>query len=336
MRAVPKWVWIALGLALLVAAPIGRGNYISLILSTWLIFTIAAMGLNLTLGYAGQISLAQGAFLGIGAYITALMTLAGVHWLAAVPASVAACFLIGLLVGFPALRVKGHFLAFVTLAFATLVVLVLRNEEWLTGGVYGLSGMPRPDFLVFTTASRSTVLGVSLTPTTKMYYVCLAVFVVFAFSMYGLIRSPWGRAFRGLRENPARAESLGLDTRRITLLAFAIGSAGAGLAGSLIPPVVQFIEPTSFAVGHSLRILLMVVVGGAGFFFGPMLGAAIVILLPEFLRFTEGWYLIIYASAVIVLMVWSPNGLIGVGQRIASALAPRRLERGDLKQGAGL
>jgi branched-chain amino acid transport system permease protein len=336
MRAIPKWVWIALGLALLVAAPLGRGNYISLILSTWLIFTIAAMGLNLTLGYAGQISLAQGAFLGIGAYITALMTLAGVHWLAAVPASVAACFFIGLLVGFPALRVKGHFLAFVTLAFATLVVLVLRNEEWLTGGVYGLSGMPRPDFLVFTTASRSTVLGVSLTPTTKMYYVCLAVFVVFAFSMYGLIRSPWGRAFRGLRENPARAESLGLDTRRITLLAFAIGSAGAGLAGSLIPPVVQFIEPTSFAVGHSLRILLMVVVGGAGFFFGPMLGAAIVILLPEFLRFTEGWYLIIYASAVIVLMVWSPNGLIGVGQRIASALAPRRLERGDLKQGAGL
>lgn len=335
MKAVPKWAWIALGLLILVAAPIGRGNYIGLVLSSWLIFTIAAMGLNLTLGYAGQISLAQGAFLGIGAYITALMTLAGIHWLLAVPASVAACFVVGLLVGFPALRVKGHFLAFVTLAFSTLVVLVMRNEEWLTGGVYGLSSMPRPDFFFFTTASKSTVLGASLTPTVKMYYVCLAVFVVFALLMYGLVRSPWGRAFKGLRENPHRAESLGLDTRRITLLAFAIGSAGAGLAGSLIPPVVQFIEPTSFAVGHSLRILLMVVVGGSGFFFGPMLGAAIVILLPEFLRFTEGWYLIIYAALVIVLMIFSPGGLIGVGERMAVALR-KRTARGDLGQGAGL
>lgn len=334
MPRIPRWAWLLAGLAVLLAAPIGRGNYFSLILSTWLIYSIAAMGLNLTLGYAGQISLAQGAFIGIGAYVTALMTLAGWHWLAAVPCAVALCFATGVVVGFPALRVKGHFLAFVTLAFSSLVVLVLRNEEWLTGGVYGLSGMPRPDFWVFTTASRSSVLGVSLTPTTKMYYVCLAVFVVFAALMHGLLRSPWGRAFKGLRENPVRAESLGVDTRRITLLAFAIGSASAGLAGALVPPVVQFIEPASFALGHSLRILLMVIVGGAGFFFGPVVGAAVVILLPEFLRFTEGYYLIIYAAAVILLMIFSPSGLIGIGGRIVSLLRPKREARRDLGQGA--
>jgi branched-chain amino acid transport system permease protein len=336
MKAIPGWVWIVLGIAILVAAPIGRGSYIGLILSTWLIYTIAAMGLNLTLGYAGQISLAQAAFIGIGAYITALMTLSGFHWLVAMPVSVMACFFVGLLVGLPAIRVKGHFLAFVTLAFSILVVLVLRNEEWLTGSVYGLSNMPRPDFWIFSTASRSNLFGITLTPTMKMYYLCLAVFLVFALLMYGLIRSPWGRAFKGLRENPIRAESLGLDTRRITLLAFAIGSASAGLAGALVSPVVQFIEPTSFAVGHSLRILLMVVVGGSGFFFGPMLGAAIVILLPEFLRFTEGYYLIIYAAMVIVLMVYSPSGLIGIAGKIMGRLRPERVARGDLKQGAGL
>lgn len=336
MFAIPKWVWLSIGFAFLLVAPIGQGNYISLILSSWLIYTIAAMGLNLTLGYAGQVSLAQGAFMGIGAYITALLTLSGIHWLIAMPLSVAACFGVGLLVGFPALRVKGHFLAFVTLAFSTLVVLVLRNEEWLTGGVYGQSAMPRPDFWVFTAASKSTILSIPFTPTMKMYYVCLAVFVVFALLMYGLIRSPWGRAFKGLRENPIRAESLGLDTRRITLLAFAIGSASAGLAGSLVSPVVQFIEPSSFALSHSLRILLMVVVGGSGFFFGPMLGAAIVILLPEFLRFTEGYYLIIYSAAVIILMVFSPTGLMGIGERALNALRPRRVERGDLKQGPSL
>ncbi|WP_162901633.1 branched-chain amino acid ABC transporter permease [Breoghania sp. L-A4] len=336
MRAVPKWVWVLLGLCVLVAAPIGQGNYISLILCSWLIFTIAAMGLNLTLGYAGQISLAQASFMAIGAYITAIMTLNGIPWLIAMPAAVAGCFVVGLLVGFPALRVKGHFLAFVTLAFNTLVVLVLRNEDWLTGGSYGKFNMPRPDFWFVDTASKSTFLSFPITSNQKMYYLCLAVFVVFAALMYGLVRSPWGRAFKGLRENPVRAESLGLDTRRITLLAFAIGSASGGLAGALVSPVVQFIEPNSFALLHSLRLLLMVVVGGAGYFFGPMLGSAVVILLPEVLRFTQGYYLILYSGAVIILMVYSPSGLMGLGDRLVLKFRPGRVARADLKEGAKL
>jgi len=294
------------------------------------------MGLNLTLGYAGQISLAQASFMAVGAYITAIMTLAGIHWLIAMPVAVVACFFVGLLVGFPALRVKGHFLAFVTLAFNTLVVLVLRNEDWLTGGSYGKFNMPRPDFWFFTTAAKSTVLGVALTSNQKIYYLCLVVFVIFAVLMYGVIRSPWGRAFKGLRENPIRAESLGVDTRQITLLAFAIGSAAGGLAGSLISPLVQFIEPNAFALVHSLRILLMVIVGGAGYFLGPMLGAAVVILLPEFLRFTEGYYLILYAATVVILMIFSPSGLMGIGVRIMQKIRPRRIVRADMKEGAKL
>lgn len=331
-----KWLWIVLGLVILLAAPIGQGNYFALILSSWLVFTIAAMGLNLTLGYAGQISLAQASFMAIGAYITAIMTLAGLHWLIAMPVAVVGCFFVGLLVGFPALRVKGHFLAFVTLAFNTLVVLVLRNEDWLTGGSYGMFNMPRPDFWFLDTATKSTVFGIALTSNQKVYYLCLAVFVIFAALMYGIIRSPWGRAFKGLRENPIRAESLGVDTRRITLLAFAIGSAAGGLAGALMSPLVQFIEPNSFALIHSLRILLMVIVGGAGYFFGPMLGAAVVILLPEFLRFAEGYYLIIYAATVIVLMIFSPSGLMGMGERIMQKIRPQKVVRADMKEGAKL
>ena len=311
--------------ALAIAAPIGQGNYITYVLTSWLIFAIAAMGLNLTLGYAGQISLAQASFMAIGAYVTSLLTLAGWHWIMALPLALSACFVVGLLLGYPALRVKGHFLAFVTLAFNTLVFLVLRNEDWLTGGSYGLLGMPRPDFGLFKTMKQL-----------HFYYFTLGITVLAALGMWGIVRSPWGRAFKALRENPIRAESLGVDTRRITLLAFAIGCTYGGLAGTLVAPLVQFIEPGSFGVAHSLRILLMVVVGGAGYFFGPFLGAAVVIILPEVLRFTEGYYLIIYSALVIVMLVFVPSGLIGVGARIREKFWPRQQVRADMQEGAGL
>ncbi len=318
--------YFLIGLLVLAAilAPIGQGNYITYVLTSWLIFSIASMGLNLTLGYAGQISLAQASFMAIGAYTTALLTLAGWHWMLAMPMGLFLCFVVGLLLGYPALRVQGHFLAFVTLAFNTLVFLVLRNEDWLTGGNYGLIGMPRPDFGLFTTMRQI-----------NFYYFTLGVTVVAALVMWGIVRSPWGRAFKALRENPVRAESLGVDTRRITLLAFAIGSAYGGLAGALVTPLVQFIEPGSFGLVHSLRILLMVVVGGAGFFFGPFVGAAVVILLPEFLRFTAGYYLIIYSALVIVMLAFVPNGLLGIGAKLRDRFRPAR-QRVDMVEGARL
>jgi len=238
---------------------------------------------------------------------------------------VLACFVVGFWLGYPALRVKGHFLAFVTLAFNTLVFLVLRNEEWLTGGTYGLVGIPRPDIGLLSTM-RSL----------PFYYFTLVVTVVATLAMWGIVHSPWGRAFKALRENPIRAESLGVDTRRLTLLAFAIGSMYGGLAGSLIAPLVQFIEPGSFGLAHSLRILLMVVVGGAGYFFGPFLGAGVVILLPELLRFTEGYYLIIYSALVIIMLIFVPSGLIGIWDRVRDRFIVRPVARADLQQGAQL
>ena len=318
-------LFITIGIAALLVAPLGQGNYIIYTLCSWLLFSISAMGLNLTLGYAGQVSLAQAAFMGIGAYITALLTLAGIHWSLAAVISITSSFAVGLLLGYPALRVQHHFLAFVTLAFNTLLFLVLRNEEEITGGSFGLVGMPRPSFFGITTDSNLA-----------FYYFSLVCFLIAAGVMWWILRSPWGRAFKALRENPIRAESLGLKIRRQTLLAFAIGSAFGGFAGALQAPLVQFIEPGSFALVHSLKLLLMVVVGGSGFFFGPMLGAAVVILLPEVLRFTEGYYLIIYALLVIVLMVYSPNGLIGLGQKAIDRIRPRHEARRDLQQGAQL
>lgn len=297
--------------ALLVAAPFGLKPYGIYLLSLWAVMTVAAVGLNLTLGYAGQISLAQASFVGIGAYSAALLTTNGWPLGAAFALAIALCFGIGWLLGYPALRVAHHYLAFVTLSFATLVFLILRNEEWLTKGVYGISGIPRP-----------TLLGWSTKPPIDFYFFCLGVLALTAAAAWWLIRSPWGRAFTALRENPIRASSLGVDTRRYTLMAFAIGSALGGIAGVLYAPLVQFIEPNAFALGLSFNLLLMVIVGGAGRFFGPFLGAAISVLLPEWLRFSEGLYLMLYAVFVMILLAFCPSGLLGLAERARNSWLP--------------
>jgi branched-chain amino acid transport system permease protein len=274
---------------------------------------IAAIGLNLTLGYAGQVSLAQGAFVGIGAYAAALLTTKGWPLGTAYIVAGVSCFGIGWLLGYPALRVQHHYLAFVTLAFNTLVFLVLRNEEWLTGGVFGLSAIPRP-----------ALFGWSTDKALDFYFLSLGLLFALSFATWWMLRSPWGRAFVALRENPVRALSLGLDTRRYTLMAFAIGSSLGGLAGGLYAPLVQFIEPNSFAFVMSINLFLMVIVGGSGYFFGPFVGTAIAVLLPEWMRVTQTYYLIVYAMLVMVMMAFCPSGVLGLIDRAVKAVKGRR------------
>ena len=233
MIATGKYLRIALGvvvIAALIIVPMNFNRYGLFILSQWAVMTIAAMGLNLTLGYAGQVSLAQGAFVGIGAYAAAIMTTqGGMPLIAALGVAIVLCFAIGWILGYPALRVQHHYLAFVTLAFSTLAFLVFRNEDWLTKGIYGISNIPRPN-----------VMGFATNRPLPFYYFCL---------------------------------------------------------GSLA------------------------LVGGSGFFFGPFLGAMIAVLLPEWLRFTQGYYLMIYAVAVMLLLIYSPTGILGILDRY---LAERR------------
>jgi branched-chain amino acid transport system permease protein len=304
MTATNRTLRLALGIAViagLVMVPMNFNRYGLFILSQWAVMTIAAMGLNLTLGYAGQVSLAQGAFVGIGAYASAIMTTQGTPLIAALGVAVVLCFVIGWILGYPALRVQHHYLAFVTLAFSTLAFLVFRNEDWLTKGIYGISNIPRPH-----------IFGYATNKPLPFYYVCLASLGIVSAMLWWLIRSPWGRAFMALRENPLRALSLGIDTRRYTLMAFAIGSAFGGVAGTLYAPLTQYVDPVPFNLSLSLDLLMMVIVGGSGFFFGPFLGAMIAVLLPEWLRFTEGYYLMLYAVAVMLLLIYSPTGLLGI------------------------
>jgi len=296
---------ILLGLLALVFIPTVLKNHGIYLFTYWLVYVIAAMGLNLTVGHAGQKSLGHAAFFGIGAYTVAIMLKAGLSFWLGLPMAALGCFLVGLALGFPALRVQTIYLAFATLGFNTAIWLVMRNEEWLTGGTFGINNIARPE-----------AFGVSFDGNLAYYYLVLGIALLLAVLLLGLLRSPWGKAFTALRDNPIRAESLGVDIRNYTLLSFAIGAAYAGVAGALFASLVQFIDPAPFNVEASIMMYLMVVVGGPGYFFGPMLGAAVGVILPEWLRFAQAWYLFVFGSAVVVLMIWLPDGLLSIPDRI--------------------
>lgn len=306
----------------LVFIPTVLKNHGIYLFTYWLIYVIAAMGLNLTVGYAGQKSLGHAAFFGIGAYTVAIMLKAGLSFWLGLPMAALGCFLVGLALGFPALRVQTIYLAFATLGFNTAIWLVMRNEEWLTGGTFGINNIARPE-----------AFGVSFDGNLAYYYLVLGIALLLAVLLLGLLRSPWGKAFTALRDNPIRAESLGVDIRNYTLLSFAIGAAYAGVAGALFASLVQFIDPAPFNVEASIMMYLMVVVGGPGYFFGPMLGAAVGVILPEWLRFAQAWYLFVFGSAVVVLMIWLPDGLLSIPDRLRAKRQSR--EASALRASAG-
>ncbi|MGI8894635.1 MAG: branched-chain amino acid ABC transporter permease [Casimicrobiaceae bacterium] len=285
--------------------PLLLKSYGVYLMTLFCVYLMATFGLNLTVGYAGQMSLGQAAFLGIGAYIAAVALKAGLPFLLVLPVAALACFAVGLALGFPALRVQHHYLAFATLGFNVLVFLIMRNEEKITGGTFGISGIPRP-----------SLFGYSLDGALPFFWFTLVFTVALAVLLWWLLRSPWGRAFAALRDNPIRAESLGVNITAYTLLAFAIGAACAGIGGVFFAALVQFIEPAPFHFSTSLMMLLAVIVGGSGRFFGPVLGTVIIVLLPEWLRFMQNWYLAVFGFAIVALMIWLPGGIMSIPERL--------------------
>ena len=300
MTAFRRYLPVLILIALLLL-PLGLEQYKLYIGSLVLIYVILAIGLNLTLGYAGQISLAHAAFMAMGAYSVGLLNPKGVPFELCVLIGAGVAFVFGLIVGFPALRVKHHFLAMVTLGFTIITFLCLRNFESLTGGNFGLPGIRRPDwgFVSFTSD--------------RAYYVYTLFWTIPVIgAAWWILHSRWGRAFRAIRENEMRAEALGVSLRNYKLAAFAIGAAFAGIGGALFAPLLGYVDPATFYIDRSIQFLMMVVIGGLGRFEGPFIGAIVVVVLPEMLRASEGMYLILFSIAVILMMLFMPKGLIGL------------------------
>lgn len=276
------------------------GSYWLYMATLTLAYVLGAAGLNVILGYAGQISLAQGAFMGIGGYTVAILV-AHQGWpvLAALAMGGLVGFGFGVLVGLPALRMGAHHLAMMTLGVEVVYLAVVTNEGGLTGGALGIS----------------VPIGLSVGPLRLTsgfaYEIFVAVVVTLSLgAVLFVLRSPWGRAFKGIRENERRAAMLGVNIRAYKLFAFAIGCSLAAIGGGLIVPALGFVDPDTFGLGLSFQILLMVVVGGSGRFEGAVLGAMLITLLPQFLQATQNVYLVVFATLTILLLMFKPKGVV--------------------------
>ncbi|SVA77346.1 uncharacterized protein METZ01_LOCUS130200 [marine metagenome] len=272
------------------------GYEISL-LTAMLISIIGSLSLNLITGFCGQVSLGHVAFVGIGAYTASLLTKATTPFFAALVAGMLLAGIFGVFVGLASLRVRHDFLAITTMGVNFVFLGVVRQQDWL-GGELGVSSIPDP--------------GLGKLGFLALVFGCVVLVVLLSMQ----IRRSWmGYVFEAISGDEDTARMLGLDVSRYKLIAFALGTSLAGLAGGLYAHHVRFIYPDSFAFVESITILAMVVVGGNGSIWGVMLASALLSLLPQWFQFIDDYKLLLYGGLLFAVMRFSPGGLAGFAQR---------------------
>ncbi|MFM9998485.1 MAG: ABC transporter permease [Burkholderiaceae bacterium] len=299
--------------------PLLADAYVLRIVNLATILAIAALGLQLIVGYTGQFSFGHAAFYGVGAYASALLVLKlKVPFVVALPCATLAAALAGLLVA-PVLRLSGHYLAIATLAVGEIVFVLMINWKGLTNGAYGVYGIPMPD-----------IGPLKIDSDEKFFMLASALLALIYFIAVRLVRSRFGRALVAVRENELAATAAGINPLRQKGAAFIYGSAAAGVAGALYAHYSSYISPEFFSFNTSLQMVVMVVIGGLGSMPGAIIGALVVTLLPEFLRAFADYRLVIYGCLIIVFMLFLPGGLADVGRRsIRFATRRRPAARGD-------
>lgn len=298
-----------------------------------LIYVMLGVGLNITVGLAGLLDLGYVAFYAVGAYSYALLAeYFGLSFWLCLPLAGLFAATAGLLIGFPILRLRGDYLAIVTLGFGQIVRIVLVNWQSLTGGPNGITGIPRPSFfgLPFTAGAVGGVtfsqfFGIPFSPNHRiyfLYYLILALVVLAAWFTDRVRKLPLGRAWEALREDEIACRSLGLNPTTIKLSAFALGASFAGLAGSFFATRQGFISPESFTFLESAIILAIVVLGGMGSLVGIILAAIILVGLPEWFRELEQYRMLAFGGAMVLIMLWRPQGLLA--QRTPTVRLPQQ------------
>ena len=291
----------------LVPSVIGE-PYVVHVLLLACIWSIPAVGLNLMLGYTGLVSLGHMAFAGIGAYAAAVLMVDAKwsFWPTLVAAPLAAA-IAGGVIGAICLRFRSHFFMIVTLAFGLVLYSVMNNWDEVTRGAAGFAGVPRP--------ASITWFGAPLRfgPLTNFYYLVLAIAVLVFAVQWIVVRSDLGRTLMAIRQDERLARAKGVNVMAYKVFVFALGSALAGLGGMLQVSFLRVAAPASFSFAESINAVLVVIVGGAGTLAGPAIGALLFVALPEFLRIAEAWRLVIFGMLLVIVTLYAPRGLAGLG-----------------------
>ncbi|MAC24768.1 high-affinity branched-chain amino acid ABC transporter permease LivM [Marinobacter sp.] len=288
-----------------------------------LIYVMLALGLNVVVGLAGLLDLGYVAFYAVGAYTFALLSqYAGISFWMALPIGACLAALFGLVLGFPVLRLRGDYLAIVTLGFGEIIRILLNNWTAVTGGPNGIGGIPEPTLFGMEFGRRvreegntsfHETFGIAYSGEHKvifLYLIALVLAVITALIIRRFMRMPVGRAWEALREDEIAARSLGLSRTAVKLSAFTIGAFFAGFAGTVFASKQGFISPESFVFLESAIILAIVVLGGMGSQLGVVLAAIAVTILPELAREFSDYRMLVFGAAMVLMMVWRPQGLM--------------------------
>ncbi len=295
-------------LAVLLIMPWVSSPYQTNIMISAMLYAVLGLGLNIVVGISGQLMLGYAAFYAVGAYTYAILNSNyAIGFWAALPLGGISAVIFGILLGLPVLRLKGDYLAIVTLGFGEIVRLVLENWGELSGGPSGISNISRPSFF-------GIELSVSQTAT-YIYYLMMVAIIITIIAVTRLKNSRIGLALQAMREDDIACEAMGIDLMRTKLAAFALGACWAGFAGVVFAAKTTFINPASFTFMESAMILSIVVLGGMGSVVGVILAAFVLILAPEYLRAFSEYRMLIFGAIMVLMMIFRPQGLIVAAKR---------------------
>lgn len=302
-----------------------RDNYFLSVVISAFITAIAVYGLNVLVGFTGQLSLAHAGFFGIGGYTAGLLMVNGVSFWLALPASLALTGTLAFFVGMIALRTRGAYFAVFTLALGVIITISIERWENVTGGTDGLIGIPPP-----------TAIGpLAFTSLAAQYYLVLAFLALTIYISISIAQSLVGRSFIAIRQSENLARAIGIDVGRTMRLSFVISATLAGLAGVLYASYLGYIGPGMSSVAMTFRMLLFLMLGGAGSLAGPLVGTLLISIAMQALQAFEQYQLVVLGPLLVVIMIFFPNGLAGIWGsledrwRLRQLRAPSTVARGD-------
>ena len=321
-----RWFYVFLLVFALLLPLLITNRYHFQIVIMGCLFSIAALSMNLILGYTGQASLAHAGFFGIGAYGVALLTKAGMSFWLALPLSSLLAALIGFLIGLPTLRSRGSYFAISTMCFGVIISIVAGNWIELTGGYNGVVGIPLPNSL-----SIPLIGSFGFQSQAAQYYLVLGFLLLTLLIMHRLVYSLMGLGFMAIRNNEVLAGSVGINTFAGKILSFVVANFFAGMAGGIYASLIGTISPTTASIEQTFNWLIFVLLGGIATLAGPIIGAFVIPVIMEYLQFLTEYRLIIFGVLLIVVIIYFPRGLMGgfttLQQRVKELYAQRRGEK---------